>query len=102
MRRGQLELARTHLRKALNIAAEHYGSRSPLTLRSKVTLAEALGKLGRHDETEAICASLKEQLRQYHENRLALPKDSISQLNNLAAIYMQGGGGGGMTMRRRR
>lgn len=89
MRRGKLEQAATHLQNALDIAIEHYGSQSPMTLRSKVTLAEVLGKLGRHNEAEALCASLKEQLRQYCENNVALPKDSISHLNTLAAIYMQ-------------
>ena len=91
MRLGQLEASETHLQKALDIATEHYGSRSPLTLRSKVTLAEVLGKLQRYDEAEVICASLIEQLRQYRENSVALPMDSISQLNTLAAIYMQRG-----------
>ena len=91
MRLGQLEASETHLRKALEIATEHYGSRSPLTLRSKVTLAEVLGKLQRHDEAESICASLVEQLRQYLGNNIALPQDSISQLNTLAAIYMHRG-----------
>ncbi len=91
MRCGQLEPAETHLQKALNIAAEYYGSRSPLTLRCRVTLAEVFGKLGRHDEAEAICVLLKEQLQQYYENSVALPKDSIAQINTLAAIYMQQG-----------
>jgi tetratricopeptide (TPR) repeat protein len=91
MRLGQLGASETHLQKALDIATEHYGSPSPLTLRSKVTLTEVLRKLGRFDEAEAICASLIEQLRQYHDNTVALPKDSISQLNTLAAIYMQRG-----------
>ncbi|KAH8589899.1 NACHT and ankyrin domain protein [Bisporella sp. PMI_857] len=89
MRRGQLELAVIHLQKALHIATELYGSHSPITLRSKVTLAEVLGKLGRHEEAEALCVLLKEQLRQHNENGAPLPKDSISHLNSSAMIYMQ-------------
>lgn len=91
MRRGQLEPAAKHLQDALDIATERYGSHSPMTLRSKVTLAEVLGKLGRGEDAEALCASLKEQLRRHRENSVALPKDSISHLNTLAAIYMQEG-----------
>ena len=89
MRRGHLEQAAMYLQQALNIAIDLYGSHSPMTLRSKVTLAEVLGKLGRQDEAEALCNTLKEQLRQHNENGVPLPKDSISHLNTLAAIYMQ-------------
>jgi tetratricopeptide (TPR) repeat protein len=89
MRLGQLEAAAKHLEEALEIAVEHYGSQSPMTLRSRVTLAEVLGKLGRHDEAEALCTALKEQLRQHQRNSVPLSTDSISHLNTLALIYMQ-------------
>lgn len=89
MRRGQLEPAATYLQQALDIAIYLYGSHSPMALRSKVTLAEVLGKLGRQEQAESLCNTLKEQLRQHNENGVPFPKDSISHLNVLAAIYMQ-------------
>jgi tetratricopeptide (TPR) repeat protein len=91
MRLGQLEAAAAHLEEALGIAVEHYGPQSSLTLRSRVTLAEVLGKLGRHDEAEALCTALKEQLLQQQMNSVPLSTDSISHLNTLALIYMQEG-----------
>lgn len=91
MRLGQLEVAATYLEEALEIAVEHYGSQSPMTLRSRVTLAEVLGKLGRNDEAEVLCSALKAQLQQHQTNSVPLSMDSISHLNTLALIYMQEG-----------
>jgi tetratricopeptide (TPR) repeat protein len=62
-----------------------------MTLRPRVTLAEVLGKLGRHDEAEILCTALKEQLRKHQANNLPLSTDSISHLNTLALIYMHEG-----------
>ena len=87
MRLGQLEAAAVHLEEALELAVEHYGSQSPMTLRTRVTLAEVLGKLGRHDEAEVLYTALKEQLT----NSVPLSTDSISHLNTLAFVYMQEG-----------
>ena len=89
MRCGQLKHAASYLQRALKIAASQFGSASPLTLRSKVTLAEVLGKLGQHEEAEKLCDSLQQQLAKHRESGVPLPKDSISQLNILATIYMQ-------------
>lgn len=89
MRLDDLSAAETYLRLANDLAAQIYGTLSPMTLRSKVTLAEVLAKLGRHDEAEALCVTLKEQLRQHSSDGVPMPKDSISQLNTLAAIFMQ-------------
>jgi tetratricopeptide (TPR) repeat protein len=87
MRLGQLDKAEKSLRSALEMAVEFYGARSPFTLRSKVTLAEVLSKLGQAEEAESLCTQLTEQLEQHHLNGVPLPKDSISQLNTLALIY---------------
>lgn len=89
MRLGDMEAAQTYLEDAKTLAAQIYGTQSPMTLRSKVTLAEVLGKLGRHEEAEALCSELKEQLRQHRDDGVPLPKDSISQLHTLGAIFMQ-------------
>jgi len=89
MRLGALEVAEAHLQDAKDLAAQIYGNHSPMTLRSKVTLAEVLSKRGRHDEAEALCAELKRQLHQHRHDGVPLPKDSISQLSTLAAILMQ-------------
>jgi tetratricopeptide (TPR) repeat protein len=87
MRLGQLDEAEQDLRTALDMVISTYGTRSPFTLRSKVTLAEVLSKVGRMDEAEALCAQLVEQLRQHRANGTALPKDSVSQLVTLALVY---------------
>jgi tetratricopeptide (TPR) repeat protein len=89
MRLGELDSSAQHLRRALDIASAHYGSQSPMTLRSKVTLAEVLGKLGLAQEAEILCSELKNQVRTRRENGTPLPRDSISQLNTLAAVLMQ-------------
>jgi len=89
MRLGELDASAQHLRRALDIASAHYGSQSPMTLRSKVTLAEVLGKLGLASEAEVLCSELKNQVRARRENGNPLPRDSISQLNTLAAVLMQ-------------
>jgi len=91
MRQNKLEEATLYLDQALAIAVSNYGSTSPYTLRSKVTLAEVLSKLGRADEAEVLCKDLKAQVDEYREIGVQLPKDSISQLNTLAAVYMQQG-----------
>jgi tetratricopeptide (TPR) repeat protein len=87
MRLGDLEKAEVNLRRALQMAVASYGARSSLTLRSKVTLAEVLSKLGRSEEAEVLCAQLVDQLNQNHISGVSLPKDSISQLNALAQIF---------------
>lgn len=89
MRLGELDAAETYLRDAKDLASQIYGNYSPMTLRSKVTLAEVLSKRGRHDEAEALCAELKRQLHQHRHAGVPLAKDSISQLNTLATILMQ-------------
>jgi tetratricopeptide (TPR) repeat protein len=87
MRLDQLDEAEKNLRTALDMVVSTYGTGSPLTLRSKVTLAEVLSKLGRSDEAETFCEQLVEQLRQHYVNGRALPKDSVSQLVTLALVY---------------
>jgi tetratricopeptide (TPR) repeat protein len=52
-------------------------------------LAEVLNKLGRAEEAEVLCTELKAQVQQHRDNGTPLPKDSISQLNTLAAVYVQ-------------
>lgn len=89
MRLGELDASAQHLRRALDIAYASYGSQSPMTLRPKVTLAEVLGKLGLASEAEILCSELKNQVRSRRENGIPLPRDSISQLNTLAAVLMQ-------------
>jgi tetratricopeptide (TPR) repeat protein len=89
MRLNNLEAAEITLRNALKLATDLYGKQSPMTLRSKVTLAEVLGKIGRHTEAEALCADLKEQLRQHRHDGVAMSRDSVSQLNTLAMIFAQ-------------
>ncbi|KAK4448453.1 NACHT and ankyrin domain protein [Podospora aff. communis PSN243] len=90
-RLGNLEAARSYLEQALEIARDRHGSQSPFTLRSKVTLAEVLGKLGRNEEAEQLCAALEAQVETHRVDGVPLPKDSISQLNTLAAVYSQRG-----------
>jgi pentatricopeptide repeat protein len=90
-RLGRLEAARAYLEEALEIARNDHGSNSPLTLRSKVTLAEVLSKLGRHEEAEELCAALEAQVKSHRQHGVPLPKDSISQLNTLASVYGQQG-----------
>jgi len=89
MRQSKLDDAAGYLNLALEIAISNYGSTSPYTLRSKVTLAEVLSKIGRADEAEVLCKDLKAQVDEHREFGVQLPKDSISQLNTLAAVYMQ-------------
>jgi tetratricopeptide (TPR) repeat protein len=91
MRLGELDTSAQHLRQALVIASARFGSQSPMTLRSKLTLAEVLGKLGLASEAETLCLELKDQVRSRRENGTPLPRDSISQLNTLAAVLMQQG-----------
>ncbi|KAH7390181.1 hypothetical protein BKA64DRAFT_645106 [Cadophora sp. MPI-SDFR-AT-0126] len=91
MRLNKLDEAAKYLNQALKIAVSNYGSTSPYTLRSKVTLAEVLSKLGRVDEAEVLCKDLIAQVDEHREMGIQLPKDSISQLNTLAAVYMQQG-----------
>lgn len=87
MRLNNLEGAVKNLRAALDIAEAKFGSMSPMTLRSKVALAEVLAKTNHVAEAEDLCVVLKEQVREHKENGLALPKDSVSQLNTLALVY---------------
>ena len=89
MRLGKLDAAASHLQQALDIAMARFGSGSPFTLRSRVTLAEVLGKLGRHAEAEVLCAALHAQLARHLRDGTPLPRDSVSHLGTLAAIYMQ-------------
>ncbi|KIN06748.1 hypothetical protein OIDMADRAFT_46679 [Oidiodendron maius Zn] len=56
-----------------------------------MTLAEVLNKLNRGTEAEVLCAELISQVKEHRENGSALPKDSISQLNTLAAVFVQQG-----------
>lgn len=91
MRLGELEGSAKDLQAALDAAAICYGSMSPTTLRSKMTLAEVLSKLGRLEEADALCTELKAQLREHMENGIPLSKDSISQMNTMAAILMAQG-----------
>ncbi|KAF1962459.1 NACHT and ankyrin domain protein [Byssothecium circinans] len=91
MRLGDLNAAEPLLRDATDLAAQIYGNHSPMTLRPKVTLAETLSKLGRHEEAGVFCAELKRQLSDHHTNGVPLPKDSISQLHTLGMILMQEG-----------
>lgn len=67
------------------------GSQSPFSLCSRVTLAEVLGKLGRHEEAEALCAQLEQQIRERRSRGAPLPRDCVSQLYTLVAIYVQRG-----------
>lgn len=89
MRLNRLDEAAKYLQRALQLAVATFGSTSSSTLRSRITLAEVLNKLGKSEEAEDLCKELKAQLNDYHQNGAALSKDSISQLNTLAAVYMQ-------------
>lgn len=95
MRLGKPYQSAGLLAQAMNIAVAHYGIESPMALRSKVTLAEVFGKLGRLAEAEKLCAELKRQIKEAAASGAAekkkLPRDSVSQLNTLAAVYMQQG-----------
>lgn len=91
MRLNQFPEAAAYLERALVIMTKEHGSSSPHTLRSKMTLAEVLTKLNRSAEAEVLCAELIAQVQEHRENGTALPKDSISQLNTLAAVYVQQG-----------
>jgi len=91
MRLGKLDDAASYLRQALRIAETKFGGLSPLTMRSQITLAEVLGKLGLAQEANALCSRLEKQLQRHYERGIALPKDSISHLNTLASLYMQQG-----------
>jgi len=91
MRLSQLPEAAAYLERALAIIIKEHGSSSPHTLRAKITLAEVLAKLNRSAEAEVLCTELISQVQEHRENGTALPKDSISQLNTLAAVYMQQG-----------
>lgn len=87
MRLDELEDAAIYLQRAINIAITIYGYQSPQTLRSKLTLAEVLVKLGKADEAMPLFAELAAQVREYISNGIVIPKDSISQLKTLAAVY---------------
>jgi len=89
MRLDRLDEAAVYLQQALDIAIRRHGSTSTHTLRSKVTLAEVLNKLGRAEEAEVLCKELKAQVSDHRETGIDMPKDSVSQLNTLAAVYMQ-------------
>ncbi|KAK1830704.1 NACHT and ankyrin domain protein [Podospora conica] len=88
---GKLDAAEKYLKEALEIAQAEHGSASPYTLRSKVTLAEVLSKLGRHGEAEELCAALEAQVSSHRLEGVPLPKDSMSHLNILASVYVQQG-----------
>src|SRR5436190_2122190 len=45
-------------------------------------------KLQRAQEAEALCQQLVDQLDSYRDIGIPLPRDSISHLNTLAAVYM--------------
>ena len=91
MRLNQFPEAAAYLEQALAIVTKEEGILSPQTLRSKMTLAEVLNKLNRGTEAEVLCAELISQVKEHRENGSALPKDSISQLNTLAAVFVQQG-----------
>jgi tetratricopeptide (TPR) repeat protein len=88
MRLGQLDSAATYLTQALDLARKRYGSKSSMALRSKMTLAEVLSKVGRADDAETLCQDLIDQLRERKSNGVPLPKDSITHLNTLAGVFM--------------
>lgn len=88
---GDNEAAKRYLEQALAIAEAEHGSGSPVTLRSRVTLAEVLSKLGLHREAEELCATLEAQVKHHKTHGVPLPKDSVSQLNTLASVYAQQG-----------
>ncbi|KID73514.1 Vegetative incompatibility protein HET-E-1 [Metarhizium brunneum] len=94
-RQGNLEEANTFLRKALDASVKQFGSSSPHTLRSRLTLAEVLVKLGRNDEAQEFYSFLENQLRKSDRDggqiTSDLPKDAVADLNILAGIYMQQG-----------
>lgn len=94
-RQGNLEEANTFLQKALDASVKQFGSSSPHTLRSRLTLAEVLVKLGRNDEAQELYSFLENQLRKSDRDggqiTSDLPKDSVADLNILAGIYMQQG-----------
>ncbi|KIX03188.1 uncharacterized protein Z518_06740 [Rhinocladiella mackenziei CBS 650.93] len=91
MRLGSLADAAAHLSHGLQLATKLSGTTSSLTLRSKITLAEVLMKLHRAQEAEALCQQLVDQLDSHREIGIPLPRDSISHLNTLAAVYMAQG-----------
>jgi Flp pilus assembly protein TadD len=80
LRLGRLDDAAAQLSDALDLAKATYGNNSPLTLRPKVTFAEVLGKLGSMEEAGELLQELVAE---------RLPKDSVSWLNTLAAVYVQ-------------
>lgn len=95
-RQGKLDDSAIHLRKALELCSKHFGSRSPYTLRTRLTLAEVLAKLGQNEEADALCSALESQLAEYTQERNpqakdTISKDSIAHINILAGIYMQQG-----------
>ncbi|KJK82713.1 hypothetical protein H634G_01850 [Metarhizium anisopliae BRIP 53293] len=94
-RQGNLEEANTFLRKALDASVKQFGSSSPHTLRSRLTLAEVLVKLGRNGEAQELYSFLENQLRKSDQDGGQitgdLPKDAVADLNILAGIYMQQG-----------
>lgn len=87
MRLNLFDEAAPHLEQAVQLATKFHGSTSPHTSRSKLTLAEVLVKLGRTQEAEALCEPLIEALQQHKVNGVPLSRDSVSQLNVLAAVY---------------
>jgi tetratricopeptide (TPR) repeat protein len=88
---GKLDAAENYLKEAVEIAQAEHGSASPFALRSKVTLAEVLSKLGRYGEAEELCAALEAQVSNHRLEGVPLPKDSMSHLNILASVYVQQG-----------
>lgn len=86
---GEAQAAEPLLREATELAARIYGSGSPMTLRPKVTLAEVLSTLGRHEEAALFCEELKRQLEEHRATNVPLPKDSISHLHTLGMILIQ-------------
>lgn len=92
MRSGNLDEAAGYLEQALKVATSLHGSTSSHTLRSKVTLAEILVKLGRSDEAMGLCQQLIRHLEDWHQGEaIPMPSDSISHLNTLAAVFMAQG-----------
>lgn len=95
-RQGRLLDAATYLRKALEIGSKHFGSKSPYTLRTRLTLAEVLAKLGQNEEADALCSALENQLVEHTQGRDSqakhvIARDSVAHINILAGIYMHQG-----------
>lgn len=88
-RQDKLQEAEKSLELALELSTQQFGSSSPHTLRSRLTLAEVLVRLGRDEEAKPLYGTLEKQLLENErDEKQTLPKDSIAHLNILGGIYM--------------